>query len=64
MKIFYEIKKQHSPICYTVYQVRKSPYNSDYYDIYAKTVLNGDERFKGYNLAFKTVESAIEFLNA
>lgn len=64
MKIFYEIKKEHSPICYTIYQVRESKHNSSYFDIYAKTVLNGDERFKGYNLAFKTVESAIEFLNA
>lgn len=64
MKVFFEKKKEHSPICYTIYQVRKLPFNSDYYDIYAKTVLNGDEKFKGYNLAFKTIESAIDFLNA
>jgi len=63
MKVFYEIKKQHSPICYTVYQVRKSPYDSDRYDIYAKTVLNGDERFQNYKMAFKTIEGAIEFLS-
>jgi hypothetical protein len=63
MKVLYETRKQHSPICYTVYQVRKSPYDSNCYDIYAKTILNGGERFKGYNLAFKTLESAIEYLN-
>lgn len=63
MKILFEREKRHSPICYTVYQVRKSKHNSDYFDIYAKTVLNGDERFRCYNMAFKTLESAIEFLN-
>lgn len=62
MKILYEIKKQHSPICYTLYQIRKSPYNSNYY-IYAKTVGNGNERFKNYNLVFTTLENAIEYLN-
>ncbi|KKR56921.1 MAG: hypothetical protein UT94_C0024G0015 [Candidatus Uhrbacteria bacterium GW2011_GWF2_40_263] len=64
MRVFYELKKQNSPICYTVYQVRHSRYTNDHYDIYAKTVMNGDEKFEGYNLAFKTIQSAIEFINA
>ena len=62
MKVLYETKKQHSPICYTVYQVRKSPHNSNCY-IYAKTVGNGSERFKNYNLVFTTLKSAVEYLN-